>query len=394
MKIKLFIFCLILISFLSGGYLWHINQNDLHLKTITFNQLPGWKNANTLKSLQAFNISCKTFLKKQPDAPVGSPYIPLTAKSWHPPCRAALLIDSTSNKQAKAFFEQWFVPVEFFYHNPVQGLFTGYYLPLVHGSLTKTDHYHTPIYRTPDDMITINLGLFDPALANRQFFGRLKGGTILPYYTREEINQGAISKSASVLAWVNSPIDRLFLEIEGSGFIELTDGSRMALGYASQNGASYTAVGRVLIQQGVMTKDKMSMQGIRHYLESHPDQIDSVINQNKSFVFFEKLSDDLAVGVQEIPLTPGYSLAVDRRWVPIGVPIWLNTTRPAYQKNQQKKLQRLMIAQDTGGAIRGMVRGDVFWGAGDKAADIAGKMNNTGYYWVLLPKHSAHLLDK
>ena len=168
----------------------------------------------------------------------------------------------------------------------------------------------------------------------------------------------------------------------------------MALGYASQNGASYTAVGRVLIQQGVMTKDKMSMQGIRHYLESHPDQIDSVINQNKSFVFFEKLSDDLAVGVQEIPLTPGYSLAVDRRWVPIGVPIWLNTTRPAYQKNQQKKLQRLMIAQDTGGAIRGMVRGDVFWGAGDKAADIAGKMNNTGYYWVLLPKHSAHLLDK
>ena len=298
MKIKLFIFCLILISFLSGGYLWHINQNDLHLKTITFNQLPGWKNANTLKSLQAFNISCKTFLKKQPDAPVGSPYIPLTAKSWHPPCRAALLIDSTSNKQAKAFFEQWFVPVEFFNHKPVQGLFTGYYLPLVHGSLTKTDHYHTPIYRTPDDMITINLGLFDPALANRQFFGRLKGGTILPYYTREEINQGAISKSASVLAWVNSPIDRLFLEIEGSGFIELTDGSRMALGYASQNGASYTAVGRVLIQQGVMTKDKMSMQGIRHYLESHPDQIDSVINQNKSFVFFEKLSDDLAVGVQ------------------------------------------------------------------------------------------------
>jgi len=394
MKTRLFFTILIIVTLLSGIYLWQINRNDLHLKTTTFNRLPGWKDANTLTSLHAFNISCKIFLRKKPDAPVGSPYIQLTAKDWYPACRAALLVDSTSHKQAKAFFEKWFEPVEFFNHKPVQGLFTGYYVPLLHGSLTKTEHYHVPIYRTPDNMITINLGLFDTALANRQLVGRLKGSKLVPYYTREEINQGAISKLTPVIVWVNSHIDRLFLEIQGSGIVELADGSHLVVGYAGQNGAPYTAVARVLIEKGIMTKENASMQGIREYLESHPEEVDSVINQNKSFVFFERLPRESVVGIQNIVLTPGYSLAIDRRWIPIGIPIWLNTSRPDYYSNHQKTFQRLMIAQDTGGAIRGMVRGDVFWGAGDKATGIAGRMKNQGYYWLLLPKSSQALVGK
>ncbi len=371
---------------LSGFLLWHLNRADLHLKKTSFNQLPGWGTADTTKSMNAFNVTCKSFLKQEPDTPAGSPYITLTAKDWYPACRAALLVDTTSAKQTKAFFEHYFEPAEFFDHKPVQGLFTGYYLPLLHGSLTKTTQYNVPIYRTPDNLITVDLKLFDSGQTNRQLFGRLEGGRLVPFYTREEINQGAISDSASIIVWVDSHIDRLFMEIEGSGIVQLTDGSHMFLGYAGQNGAPYTAVGHALIQKGVMNRKNQSMQRIRGYLESHPEERDTIINQNKSFVFFEILPHKSAIGVKGIVLTPGYSLAIDRQWIPIGVPVWLNTTKPDDQKNAQKPFQRLMIAQDTGGAIRGMVRGDIFWGKGNKAMTIAGKMNNAGYYWLLLPR--------
>ena len=377
-----------LVLSLSGIYFWQIKhaQLDLHLKKTSFHYLPGWDEADTIESLRAFNVSCKIFLKQKPDTSVGSPYIPLTAADWIPACRAALLVDPASSHEAKAFFEHWFEPVEFFNRKPVQGLFTGYYLPLLHGSLNKTKRYHVPLYRTPNNAVTIDLGLFDSTLANRRWVGRLEGSKIVPFYTREEINQGVIANHASVIVWVDSEIDRLFLEIQGSGIVELEDGSRIYVGYASQNGAPYTAIGRVLIQKGVMTKENASMQGIRAYLESHPEEMTAVLNQNKSFIFFDKLPGDAAEGVQRIVLTPGYSLAVDRRWVPIGTPIWLNTTRPDPLNDHQIVLQRLMIAQDTGGAIRGEVRGDVFWGAGERATAIAGKMKNLGYYWLLLPK--------
>ena len=388
MKTKIIVTLIFILALVAGGFYWQIHHKGLRLNAVEFNRMPGWKEANTVKSLRAFNISCKYFLKQKPDTPVGSPYIPLTAADWQPACKAALLVNPRSKKETKAFFEQWFTPVEFFNNKPVKGLFTGYYLPLLHGSLTKTTHYNVPLYNRPKNMITVNAGLFDPSLTNRRFVGRLKDNQLVPYFSREEINNGAIDKSTSVIAWVNSHVDRLFLEIQGSGIIELPNGSRMIVGYAGQNGAPYTAIGRVLIEQGVMTKENTSMQSIREYLESHPELEQAIINQNKSFVFFEKSNGDSAVGVQGIVLIPGYSLAVDRKWIPIGSPIWLNTTRPHHQNTNQTTFQRLMIAQDTGGAIRGMVRGDVFWGAGDKATEIAGKMKNSGYYWLLLPKQA------
>lgn len=392
MKSKLLILSLVILSLISGIYLWHINHDSLHLKRVSYRHLPGWDDANTIKSLGAFKVSCEKFIKQRADAPVGSPYIDLTAKDWYPACRAALLLDPTSKDQAKQFFEHWFTPVEFYNRKPIEGLFTGYYVPLLRGSLTQTKKYKVPIYQTPSNLITIDLGLFDPTLKNRQLIGRQEANKIVPFYTREEISRGAISNTATVIAWVDSHLDRLFMEIQGSGTIEFEDGSHLVVGYASQNGAPYTAIGSVLIKQGVMTKENMSMQSIRDYLESHPEQIDTVINQNKSFVFFEKLPHGAVVGTKGIVLTPKYSLAVDRRWVPLGVPIWLNTTRPDVQSNAQKTLQRLMVAQDTGGAIRGQVRGDVFWGTGDRATTIAGKMKNHGFYWLLLPKEVAKRL--
>ncbi len=216
---------------------------------------------------------------------------------------------------------------------------------------------------------------------------------MIPFYTRKEINEGAIESYTPVIAWVDSRIDRSFLEIQGSGIIELPDGKHITVGYAGENGAPYTAIAKVLIDKGVMTKDNASMQHIRSYLEAHPSEIDPVLNQNKSFVFFELLRSNAAIGTQGVPLTPGYSLAVDRKWVPLGIPVWLSTTRPEEKTEKHRAFKRLMVAQDTGGAIKGVVRGDVYWGAGERATAIAGKMKNHGHYWLLLPKHTVERLQ-
>ncbi|MBA3537776.1 MAG: murein transglycosylase A [Tatlockia sp.] len=355
----------------------------------TFAELPGWESAKVKKSLAAFQISCKTFLRQDPEQAVGSEYIDLKAKDWQPACREALAINPVSEKLARKFFQHWFTPVEFTDKKPVRGLFTGYYMALLHGSRTKTKEYDVPIYGLPSNLVTINLELFDPALKNRRVIGRLAGNQVIPYHTRAEINKGAIAKTAPVLVWVNSHVDRLFLEIQGSGTVALTDGSNMFLGYAGQNGAPYTAIAKVLIERGVMTKHNASMQHIKRYLEENPEKMDNVLNKNKSFVFFHSLQKEEALGAQGVPLTPGYSLAVDRKWIPLGAPLWLQTTRPGEQNpDHEENLQRLMIAQDTGGAIRGLVRGDVYWGAGERATFIAGHMKNRGHYWLLLPRHT------
>ena len=382
--ISLFVIALLVLTFV----LWKPAPHELGFRKASFSELPGWKNADTKKSLIAFQISCKAFLKQNPNKSVGSDYVNLKVKDWYPACNEALLIKADSTKQAKDFFQKWFTPVEFFNKKPVKGLFTGYYMPLLTGSIKKTKEYHIPIYGLPNNLIRINLELFDPELKNRRIVGRLKNNQIVPYYTRAEINQGAIAQSAPVIAWVNNSVDRSFLEIQGSGIIKLTDGSQLVVGYAGQNGAPYTPIAQVLIDKGVMTKHNASMQHIRQYLEENPAQLNPVLNKNKSFVFFETIHHEAAFGAQGVALTPGYSLAIDRKWVPLGAPVWLNTTRPDHLSSKQKAFQRLMIAQDTGGAIRGIVRGDVYWGAGERATSIAGRMKNPGHYWLLLPEHT------
>jgi membrane-bound lytic murein transglycosylase A len=368
-------------------------KHEIRMRTADFAQLPGWKNMDAKESFLAFQISCKAFLKQDPEASVGSKHIHLHAKDWYPSCKAALSTSAESNNDVKDFFEHWFTPVAFHNGKPVQGLFTGYYMPMLKGSLTRTEKYKIPLYGVPNDLITLDLGIFDPELKyHRKIVGRVANNKLVPYYTRAQISKGAIKKHAPVIAWIDSVVDRQFLEIEGSGVVELDDGKKLYVGYDGENGAAYTPIARVLIQQGVMTRDNASMQRIRAYFKSHPDQISKVLNQNKSFVFFKMLPIEAALGSQGVALTPGYSLAVDRTWVPMGTPIWLNTTQPA-KNSQHKPFQRLMIAQDTGGAIRGAVRGDVFWGAGEEATFAAGHMKNQGYYWLLLPKQAAVSLE-
>lgn len=363
-------------------------KSDIHLKKVSFSDLPGWDQANARKSLLAFQASCKVFLKQDPEAAVGSLYLELKAKDWYPACEAALSIAPDSAEQAKVFFESWFVPTAFYQLRRIEGLFTGYYMPLFNGSLIKTEKFNVPLYGLPKDLITVNLRLFlrEP-IHQRQLTGRLDHHKLIPYYTRSEINKGAIEKVAPVLAWLESQVDHQFLEIQGSGSLKLADGTKLSLGYAGANGRPYTSIARVLIDQGVMTKENASMQRIYKYFKTHPELVEAVLNQNESFVFFERLTREAAIGSQNVALTPGYSLAVDRDWVPLGSPVWLSASRPDQKTKSQVPFNRLMIAQDTGGAIRGSVRGDVYWGSGERATYIAGKMKNRGYSWLLLPKH-------
>ncbi|HAT6976742.1 TPA: hypothetical protein F8R96_15070 [Legionella pneumophila] len=390
MKSKLIYLTVALAAIILGAAAWWwLKSPKPTFRQVSFKRLPGWENAQLKKSLETFQTSCRAFLKQNPERVVGTEQIDLQAKDWHPACRAALKIKPVDEKSAKLFFEKWFAPVEFYDDKPVKGLFTGYYMPLIKGSYTKSKEFSVPIYELPSNLVTVDLGLFLPNLKNKKIIGRVAGNKVVPFYTREQINKGAIKDTARILVWIHSPVDRLFLEIQGSGIIELEDGKRIFIGYDGQNGAPYTAIAGVLIKKGIMTKHNASMQRIKKYLEAHPKQMDKIINQNKSFVFFRKLSLEAALGSQGVALTPGYSLAIDKQWIPMGAPLWLNTTRPDIKNpDVNKPMQRLMIAQDTGGAIRGKVRGDVFWGGGDKATLIAGHMKNEGHYWLLLPAHA------
>lgn len=389
MKAKKIIITIALALLFLSSIAYFYRANTLIVREVSFSQLPGWDKAEFSKSLLAFQTSCRAFIKQDPERIVGTDKIDLQVKDWQPTCQAALGIAPVDENSAKQFFQQWFSPVEFYNGKLITGLFTGYYMPLLKGSYTQSAEFNVPIYEVPKNLITVDLGLYYADLKNRKVVGRLQDNKLVPFYTREEINNGAVDKTAPVLLWVKNKLDRLFMEIQGTGIIELEDGKRVYIGYDAQNGFPYTAVGGVLIKRGILTRENASMQAIKKFFDANPQQTDEVINQNKSFVFFRKLSLDAALGSQGVALTPGYSLAIDKQWIPMGAPLWLSTSRPDVKNpSANKPMRRLMIAQDTGGAIRGTVRGDVFWGGGDRATLIAGHMKNEGHYWLLLPKHT------
>lgn len=340
--------------------------NGMRLSKVPFEALPGWESTDVKKSFQTFQTSCKVFLKQAPNARVGSQHITMRAKDWQPACTASLALDSSSKKSIKDFFEKWFRPIEFEQRKPMNGVFTGYYMPEVNGSLTKTTRYDTPIYGLP----------------KKWEHNKHRS------YSREQIDNGALINKAPVIAWISSPIDRLSFEIEGSGVVKLPDGKHLYLGYAGENGAHYTSIGSVLIKKGIFSKHSASKVAIKDYLQAHPKTMKNILKQNKSFVFFEDLKQPSAIGAKGMQLTPGYSLAVDKKWIPIGAPLWLSTSRPDQRTDNEVKFKRLMIAQDTGGAIRGVMRGDVYWGSGKTANFLGENMKTIGRYWLLLPKTS------
>jgi membrane-bound lytic murein transglycosylase A len=303
---------------------------------------------------------------------------------WRAPCHAA---QATRAAEARAFFEHWFVPVRIGAGDVKDGVFTGYYEAELSASRTRHGAFQTPVYGTPDDLVSVDLGAFRATLRGERIAGRVLEGRLVPYATRAEIDAEGLPR-APILFYADDPIAVFFLHIQGSGRVRFDNGSWERVNYAAQNGQVYTSIGRTLKLRGALKPAEISMQSIRAWLGAHPSAARQVMGTNASYVFFkeEPLGDPAlgATGTEGVALTPGASLAVDTRLHALGVPFFVSTTLP-----DGEPLQRLFVAQDSGGAIRGPVRGDLFFGFGSEAERLAGAMNQTGRLYALLPKEVA-----
>ena len=341
------------------------------LQPASWIELPEWCRESLRDSLVAFVRGCSP-LAKQP--------------AWQPVCAdAAALPPDSSDRDIAAFFESRFDPHQVINADEsTSGMVTGYYEPLLRGSRTRTSRYRYPIYAVPQDLLVIDLSGVYPDLKHKRLRGRIEGNRVVPYLARGDIDAEPAPLKGLEIAWVDDAVELFFLHIQGSGQVQLENGERVRVGYADQNGHPFRSLGRLLIQRGELPPERASMQGIKDWARRHPGKVQRFMNENPSFVFFRELPGDLPgpIGSLGVPLTAERSIAVDPRVIPLGVPVYLATTWP----NSPQPLNRLMVAQDTGGAINGGVRADFFWGFGDSAGSQAGKMRQAGRMWVLLPK--------
>ncbi len=335
------------------------------LNPVSFSDLEGWEKDAPADALGAFKNSCIS-LRVKP--------------AWQGVCAQAQLTEQT-DEAARVFFEENFVPYALSGRDGEEGLFTGYYVPELHGSLRRGGKYKTPLYARPDDLISADLGAFKADLKGQKIVGKVKKGKFIPYDERAAIAKGSLAPRGKPIVWVDSPVDAFFLEIQGSGIVRLKNKKYLLLGYDGANGRAYNAIGRALAERGEIPRP-VTMPAIRQHLaDEGSSDAQKTMNLNPSYIFFRRLPGNDVLGAQGVALTPKRSLAVDPSFVPLGAPVWLST-----MDGKGQSLQRLMIAQDTGGAIKGVVRGDFFWGAGTEAAEQAGSMQSRGRAVILLPK--------
>lgn len=369
----------------------------LRIAPARFSDLPGWAATDPSLALAAFGRSCTALARRPPAATMGAGGYGGTVADWLPAC-AAVPTGPVGAAAARMWFERWFEPAAVSAGRVHEGLFTGYYEPLIKGSHARHGPYQTPVYGVPDDLIRVDLGRFRPEWAHDHLAGRLKGHELVPYPDRAQIDAAGL-KTAPVLFYAADPISLFFLQIQGSGIVEFADGSRAAARYGAQNGRPYTAIGRTLIKEGAIARDQVSLQSIRAWLQTHKNQARRVMETDQSYVFFRlrPIADPAlgSPGTEGVDLTPRASLAVDPRLHPLGAPFFVVTTVPAADPDKPARpYARLLVAQDTGGAIGGAVRGDVFWGHGKAAQEIAGRMKSRGRLYVLLPKPVAARLGR
>jgi membrane-bound lytic murein transglycosylase A len=360
------------------------DKTPLVLKAVKFTDLPGWGEDDLAEALPALQKSCARIAKGNPDKDFGPILEAKKMVNWQGICLDLARLDAGNNDGVRLFFERHFQPYEASAQGETEGLFTGYYEASLRGSRTKHGPYRYPLYTRPGDLVMVDLGEFRDELKGQRIAGRVNPeGQLKPYEDRAAIVGGKWPHNDKVLVWVDDAVDAFFVQVQGSGVVQLDDGGTMRIGYAGQNGHIYYAIGRELIKRGELTKDNVSMQAIREWLAANPDQADEIMNTNRSYVFFRELEGEGPLGGENVALTPERSLAIDRSKIPYGVPVWVDIEEPVPGTG---KINRLMMAQDTGGAIRGAVRGDVFWGYGERAEAMAGPMKAKGRYWLLLPR--------
>ena len=357
---------------------------ELGLMHVTFPTVPGWKEDDHSAALPPFLRSCKKIVDLAPQKPLGESNLMGTVSDWLSICRDAKRVRPGNKVDAQYFFESRFKAYMALSRKGGIGTFTGYYEPELRGAWKADTHFKVPIYARPKDIIAADLGKFDDRWKNEKIVGRLEKGEFLPYYDRAAIETGALSGRQLEILWVDDPVDAFFLHIQGSGRIKLPDGAYIRLGYDGRNGQRYTAVGRELVAAGILRLKDVTMPAIRLWMMENPVAAQAVMRKNRSFIFFKVLKGSGPIGAQGIELTPGRSLAIDRKFIPFGIPIWLDTLEPGTKP--VKPMRRLVISQDTGSAIKGPIRGDFFWGHGAAAGEKAGIMNQPGRYYLLLPR--------
>jgi membrane-bound lytic murein transglycosylase A len=348
--------------------------------------IPGWNEDDHLAAYNAFRTSCKPIAAQ--NTPPSDPKA--LGVSLRDPCRAARAEDISDGPRAKAFFEAHFVPLKISRLGEDDGFVTGYYEPVLEGSRTKTDVYNVPVYRRPSNLFVRGFTQDSVSLPNKgAVYRKIGRRKLVPYYDRGEIEDGAIAGRGLEICWLKDPTDLLFAQIQGSARIRLPDGSTVRINYDAHNGYPYTAVGRVLIDRGVIPKEEMSMQRIREWMDQNPDGAKEVRRQNRAYVFFREvpLSDkDEAVGAQGVPLTPGRSIAVDKSLHVYGTPFFITGELPIESAQSKTPFHRLMIAQDTGSAIVGPARADLYFGAGADAGKVSGRLRHSMRFVILVPK--------
>jgi membrane-bound lytic murein transglycosylase A len=370
----------------TGPVQWPLEIPGSQYAPLAWNAVAGWPDDDPLPAFQTFRTSCRPIVAAQRKPPDDK----ALGASLREPCVAARTEPVSDSAGARQFFERHFVPLEISRVGEEAGFVTGYYEPVVEGSRVQTDIYSVPVYRRPSNLFVRGFSQASAGMPNKgQVFRKIGRRKLVPYYDRGEIEDGAIAGRGLEIVWLKSQTDLLFIQIQGSARIRLEDGSMVRINYDAHNGYPYTPVGRVLIDRGIVPKEQMSMQRIRDYMEQNPDAAKELRRQNRSYVFFREVSlsaADEAVGAQGVPLTAGRSIAVDKALHVYGTPFFIEGSLPIESDTSATPFRRLMVAQDTGSAIIGPARADIYFGAGAEAGRVAGRLKNPARFVLLLPK--------
>jgi len=353
---------------------------------LAWSDVPGWRDDDQLAAYQTFRASCKPIAAQQNPVP-DSRALSATLRE---PCQAARATEISDGARARAFFEDNFVPLEIMRLGQDAGFVTGYYEPIIEGSRTANEVYNVPVYRRPSNLFMRGYSQASPELPNKgQVFRKIGRRKLVPYYDRAEIEDGVLEDRGIEIVWLKDQTDLLFAQIQGSARVLLEDGTTVRINYDSYNGYPFTALGRILVERGILTKEDVSMQKIREWMEANRDAAKELRRQNRSYVFFRevKLADnEEAIGGQGIPLTPGRSIAVDKSLHVYGTPFFISGELPIESERSKTPFHRLMIAQDTGSAIVGPARADLYFGAGPDAGRVAGRLKSNMRFVMLVPK--------
>ena len=352
----------------------------LVLTKTPYDELVGWKEDDFSRIIEIFAKNCSQVAKKT-NTFLDLSEVKIKTADYQRICADFATQNIQLPDEMRRFMEANFDPYLISDGKNADGKFTSYYEAEIRASTQEDEVYKYPIYGRPNDLVEANLKDFDADLPAVRLSGRVENGRFVPYFNRQHIEKEGID--APIVLWGDNLVDIHLMQIQGSAVATLPDGSLLRIGYAHNNGRPFKGIGRILLDKGLIEPQEVSMPKIREWLRTHPEEAEKIMSENERYIFHRITDADGPVGAFGLSLTAGRSLAVDKQYIPLGAVMWLNTTDPDNQK-----INKVVFAQDIGGAIKGIVRGDYFWGHGEEALMQAGRMNAVGQYYIFLPKET------